>query len=107
MSTAPAGCEGLTAVIRLKESTEKVLAGTSPNMTFCVPKVKPRPVIVTLVPPAVGPEEGKTAVISGAGPDSVTLATKAWLEPVLLPAELGWNASAVVGKSKEKVVPIT
>jgi hypothetical protein len=58
--------DGDVAVIRVAESTVKLLAGpASPKVTSVAP-VKPVPVITTLVPPVVGPEVGATPVMRGA-----------------------------------------
>jgi hypothetical protein len=42
----------------------KLVAGVVPNDTDVAP-VNPEPVTVNVVPPAVGPEDGLTAVIAG------------------------------------------
>ena len=57
---------GATAVIVVGEVTEKLVAGTPPNDTP-VTLVKSVPVIVTVVPPTLGPVAGLTAVTVGAG----------------------------------------
>jgi hypothetical protein len=64
-STVPAASAGVTAVIVVALTTVKLAADTLPNLTALAP-VKPVPVIVTLVPPAVGPLVGDTAVTVGA-----------------------------------------
>ena len=56
---------GEVAVIWVSESTVKVVAGVVPKSTAVAP-VKPVPVMVTEVPPAVGPEPGATEVTVGA-----------------------------------------
>jgi hypothetical protein len=53
------------AVICVALSTVKLDASVEPNFT-AVALVKPVPVIVTLVPPSVGPELGLTLVTVGA-----------------------------------------
>ncbi len=65
----PAGVvpAGLTAVIFENESTVKLAAGTSPKRTLDTLWMKPVPVIVTDVPPAIGPEVALSPVIGGAG----------------------------------------
>jgi hypothetical protein len=65
-STVPAACGGDTALIEVSEFTVKLLAATLPNETPVAP-VKPLPVMVTLVPPAVLPELGEIPVTAGAG----------------------------------------
>jgi len=65
ISTVPAACAGLVAVIWVSEVTEKAVAGVPPKNTPLA-FVKPLPVIVTLVPPFVVPEFGLTLVIPGA-----------------------------------------
>ena len=49
--------EGLVAVICVSLSTVKLLAAFEPKETLVV-RIKPVPVIVTLVPPAAGPLVG-------------------------------------------------
>ena len=61
MPTAPAGA---VAVMEVSEFTVKLLAGTVPNVT-AVASVKPVPVTVTVLPPALGPEPGDTPVTAG------------------------------------------
>ena len=63
--TVPSNSAGDTAVIDVGELTTKLVALTDPNLTDVAP-VKPVPVIVTDVPPAVGPEFGLTLVTVGA-----------------------------------------
>ena len=66
-STVPdAAADGETAVMDVSEFTVKLLAGLEPNETVLAP-VKPVPVTVIVVPPAVGPESGETPVTAGAG----------------------------------------
>jgi hypothetical protein len=55
---------GVVAVICVGLSNEKLAAGVAPNLT-AVASVKSVPVIVTVVPPAVGPEFGLTLVTVG------------------------------------------
>ena len=54
------------ALIWVSLSTLKKPAGCVPNVTWVAP-VKAVPVMVTNVPPKVGPDEGATAVTAGAG----------------------------------------
>ena len=63
----PAVPAGAVAVIEVEDATVKLVAATPWKDTAVAP-VKPVPVIVTLVPPAVGPELGETAVTVGADP---------------------------------------
>jgi hypothetical protein len=55
---------GEIAVISVALSTTKLVTGVEPNLT-AVARVKWSPVIVTLVPPAAGPEDGLTPVTVG------------------------------------------
>ena len=55
---------GLVAVICVGPSNEKLAAGVAPKLTAVAP-VKSVPVIVTLVPPAAGPDDGLTLVTAG------------------------------------------
>ena len=58
-STGPADPAGEVAVMEESEFTMKLVAGVEPKLTAVAP-VKRVPVMVTLVPPAVGPELGLT-----------------------------------------------
>ncbi|MGA2698178.1 MAG: hypothetical protein ABSE74_00860 [Methanoregula sp.] len=62
---APAVPAGVIAVIEVELTTPKLVAATPPNVTAVVP-VKPLPVIITNVPPAVEPIAGETLVNVGA-----------------------------------------
>ncbi len=64
-STGPPTPAGAVAVIEWRCDRELV-AAVAPNLTAVAP-VKLVPVIVTLVPPAAGPEDGLTAVTVGRG----------------------------------------
>ena len=64
-STVPAAPAGAVAVIDVALLTVKLLALVAPNLTAVVP-AKFVPVMVTEVPPAVGPELGETLVTVGA-----------------------------------------
>src|SRR6185437_6894243 len=57
---------GAVTVIEVSEFTVTFAAGMVPNETLDAP-VKPVPVIVTGLPPAVGPEFGETPVTVGFG----------------------------------------
>jgi hypothetical protein len=72
MSTVPAEPLGDVAVICVALLTVKLLALVVLNLTAVAP-VKLVPVIVTEVPPAVGPLTGLTDVTVGAGTVTVTL----------------------------------
>src|SRR5665213_1810345 len=61
---------GDTAVICVSERTVKLGAATGPKATDVAP-VKPEPVIVTMVPPAVVPDVGETALTTGTGAPNV------------------------------------
>jgi hypothetical protein len=65
MSTVPADPAGATAVICVAEFTVTLVAVVDPNLTV-LPDENPLPVIVTVVPPAVGPAAGLTAATVGA-----------------------------------------
>ncbi len=65
MSTVPADPAGATAVIEVAELTVTLDAAVDPNLTVS-PEANPLPVIVTEVPPAVGPADGLTAATVGA-----------------------------------------
>lgn len=56
----------MTAVMLESESTEKRFAGVPPKLTAVAP-VKSLPLIVTLVPPVLGPREGDTEATVGGG----------------------------------------
>ena len=63
-STVPADSAGAVAVILLELLTVYAPAAVPPKLTAVAP-VNPVPVIVTLVPPAVGPDAGLTLVTEG------------------------------------------
>ena len=63
MSTVPAAPTGAVAEIWLELFTENV-AAVPPKLTPVAP-VKPVPLIVTVVPPVVGPDVGLTLVTDG------------------------------------------
>ncbi len=63
--TAPAEPAGASAVIWVALFTVKDVAAVVPKLTAVAP-VKLVPVMTTLVPPAVVPLDGETAVIVGA-----------------------------------------
>jgi hypothetical protein len=70
MSTVPALSAGETAVMLVAEFTVKLVAGVLPKLTAVEVKLvplKPFPVIVTEVPPAVVPLDGPMAVTAGIG----------------------------------------
>src|SRR5438128_7933768 len=71
LTMAPAGSAGDAAVIADAELTAKLEALVQPlvvpNLTSLAP-VKSVPVMVTLVPPALGPLFGSTLVTVGGGP---------------------------------------
>src|SRR6202011_4007844 len=69
-STAPATSAGELAVIEVALFTVKLVAAVPPNSTAVAP-VRFVPVIVTTVPPVVGPLVGLTAVTVGAGVTNV------------------------------------
>ena len=65
MDWAPADSGGETAAICVGESTSKLEAGTVPKRTLVAPE-RLLPVMVTGVPPVVGPVLGETPVTFGA-----------------------------------------
>jgi hypothetical protein len=83
MSTVPAACGGLVAVICESELTVKIAGTAAPKLTLVAP-VKPHPVITTAVPPEVGPELGTTLLII----TPVRIA-KFWVVHCALPALTG------------------
>jgi hypothetical protein len=60
-----AASAGAVAVMEVSELTVKLVAPEVPKLTVLAP-VKPVPVVVTTVPPAVLPELGETLVTVGA-----------------------------------------
>ena len=64
--TVPGCPAGETAVIEVDETTVTLVAATVPKSTVA-PGIKLVPVMVTEVPPVVGPEVGLTVVTIGAG----------------------------------------
>src|ERR1700733_2370043 len=67
MSTVPAAAAGEVAVIVVALLTLKAVALVEPNCTAVAP-VRFVPVIVTVVPPAAGPDVGLTPVTVGVDP---------------------------------------
>jgi hypothetical protein len=67
--TVPAACAGVVAVIDVLLTTTTFVAAVPPNVTVA-PVAKFVPVIVTAVPPAVGPLFGDTLLTVGAGPET-------------------------------------
>src|SRR3954454_5483301 len=66
MSTAPSAPAGEVASTSVSLTTLKSVAAMLPKFTAEV-LVSPVPVIVTIVPPVLGPDVGLTAVIVGVG----------------------------------------
>jgi hypothetical protein len=64
-STVLALPDGAVAVIEVSEFTVTPVAALDPKSTAVAP-VKSTPVIVTVVPPSVGPADGATKVTVGA-----------------------------------------
>ena len=64
--TPPAACAGVVAVICVAFVTTTLVAAVPPNVTPA-PAWNPVPVIVTAVPPLVGPEFGEIDETVGAG----------------------------------------
>lgn len=64
-TAAPVGrCEGLLAVMEVVDTTTTVTAALAPKWTDVAP-VKFLPVMVTAVPPVMGPDVGVTVVTTG------------------------------------------
>jgi hypothetical protein len=66
IALAPAASVGAVAVIVLSDSTVTAVAAVVPKFTSRA-LIKPAPVIVTTVPPAIGPEVGVIELITGDG----------------------------------------
>jgi hypothetical protein len=66
-STVPALPAGEVAVTVVAFTSVTLVAAFAPNSTAVAP-VRFVPLIVTVVPPPVGPEDGLTAVTVGAAP---------------------------------------
>jgi hypothetical protein len=64
MSTEPEAPAGATAVILVEEDTLTLVAGTVPKSTLVAP-LKLVPLMVTVVPPAIGPLVGEIEVTAG------------------------------------------
>ena len=100
MSTVPAACAGDVAVICVSELMVKLVAAVAPKLT-AVTLVRPEPVMVTDVPPAVEPAAGLTEVMTGV--------PKVYLEPaevVEVPAALVAVISTVPAASAGEVAVI-
>ena len=63
ISTVPLPA-GATAEIEVAELTVKLVAAAAPKVTAVAPE-KPEPVMVTVVPPATGPDVGEIEVTVG------------------------------------------
>ena len=63
-STAPAACGGAVAVTWVSPVTAIAVAGTPPNVTP-VTSASRTPEMVTVVPPAVGPDAGPIEAMAG------------------------------------------
>ena len=68
--TAPAACAGVVAVMLVLLTTFTLVAALPPTLT-AAPAAKFVPVIVTAVPPVVGPDTGATLLTVGAGAGTV------------------------------------
>ena len=79
-STVPAKPAMAVAVTLVALLTLKLVALVDPNLTAVAP-VKLVPVIVTMVPPAVGPAVGATCVTVGAGALTVAVPVAVPVEP--------------------------
>ena len=66
--TAPAVCAGVATVSLVEDVTVTIVARVVPKETVVV-VVNPVPVIVTVVPPPAGPDEGVMPVTVGAVED--------------------------------------
>src|SRR4051794_17986155 len=86
MSTVPAACAGEVAVICVELLTVKD-ADVPPKLTLVKAVLRFVPVIITLVPPVVGPEVGLMLVIAGVGV-GVGVGVVALAETVKLSIEL-------------------
>ena len=62
--TAPRACAGVVAVIWVVPVTVMPVASSPPKVTLAS-EAKCVPVMVTVVPPAIGPRVGSTVVIVG------------------------------------------
>src|SRR5579872_5277044 len=90
----PAVPVGATATIEVSETSVKSVAAVGPNSTFVAP-VKPVPVIVTVLPPSVGPEEGLTDVTAGTPPVVVVVP----VDGAVVDDELPWQAASATAAS--------
>ena len=70
-STAPCAPPGAVALMEPPETTVKLVAFAAPNRTAVAP-ASPVPVIVTMVPPVVGPVFGLIDVTAGTGGGAAT-----------------------------------
>jgi hypothetical protein len=92
-STVPAVPGGVVAVIDEAEFTVMPVALAPPNFTALVP-MNPCPEIVTVAPPASGPELGDTALTVGAGAKNVNWSCT---DVALVPLEVVTVTSTVPG----------
>jgi hypothetical protein len=108
---APAPRAGEVALTLLSEMTVKDVAGVGPKWTASV-SINPDPVIVTSVPPAVGPEAGVMEEITGDGWNSKLseLSVPPWVVIMIgtVPARcIGVTASTSVSLTTVKFVAAT
>jgi hypothetical protein len=98
MAFAPASPAGVTAVITVSDTTEKLATGRPPILTEVV-VLKPVPEIVIAVPPAVEPLVGLTLPITGADKNLRVTdpALPAEPDPKLLPPDPPTPAPTVAG----------
>jgi hypothetical protein len=87
----------VTAVIFVDEATMKLLAAPAAPKVTAVAPVKFVPVIVTVVPPVVGPEVGVLEVTLGLGVDATGL------KLVVLPLESTVAQKLALGHDTETV----
>ena len=96
--TGPAACAGLMAWIDVADWTANV-AGAPPNDTDVAP-VNPVPLIVTGVPPAVGPVFGVSVVTTGGRPVGRTYLNRAFLVSSDRPALVTTRTRTVPGLAR-------
>ena len=92
-SPVPAVPAGVVAVIEVLDPTAKLVAATPPNFTPVAP-LKALPVMVTVWPPATGPELGETLLTVGAGARYVN---RSFTDVALVPAAVVTVTSTLPG----------
>ena len=103
--TAPAVPAGAVAVMLLSELTVKAVAGVAPKYTSRALN-NPAPVIVTVVPPLVGPAVGVIELMTGAGWKLKLCELSVPPEPVILTGTVLARCAGVTASTSESLTTV-